>query len=260
MKKIISIVTTVIMMVALCLTMTACSASIEGTYKLESMTVEMGGVKVEIETGKEFQGITITEEAVVLTINEDKTWSMKVNLAGQKEDGDGTWEKRGGKYYLISEENGVKEEVEATINGKKLTLKATEEGASMQIVLSKSTTDTATDSTSDPFVGTYKLVSYKMEAGGVKIEMEPGKEYNGVTLTEDSIVLTINKDKTFIMKTDMMGQSAEENGTWEQRDGKYYLTATNNGVEETIVVTLDGNNLTLEETEEGASMQIVLKK
>lgn len=123
MKKIISIIATVIMMVALCITMTACSASIVGTYKLETMTTQIGNEKITLEVGKDYNGDTVEADDVVFTINNDKTWTMKSDVMGKNFDANGTWEERDGKYYLAVE--GMdNHEIEATLDGNKLTLKA----------------------------------------------------------------------------------------------------------------------------------------
>ncbi len=135
MKKIILGITTAIMMVVLCMTMTACS-SIEGTYKFDSMTMDMGGVEVKIEAGKEYQGVTIKEDVIVLTINKDKTFTYKADFLNQKLDLEGTWELKDGKYYLTATNNGVEETLVVTLDGNKISFKetATEQGIEVEAV------------------------------------------------------------------------------------------------------------------------------
>ncbi len=136
MKKIIMSITTAIMMVVLCMAMTACS-SIEGTYKLESVKVTTPGMTIEIEAGKEYNGVTIKEDAVVLTMNKDKTFTLKAEIPNMNMDEEGTWELKDGKYLLTMEENGVKDTQEATLDGNKLILKSSESGMEMEMVLKK---------------------------------------------------------------------------------------------------------------------------
>ncbi len=136
MKKIALGITTVIMMVILCMTMTACS-SIEGTYKLESVKMTAPGVTIDVKAGEAYNGVTINADAVVLTMNKDKTFTLKAALMDTNMDQEGTWEQKDGKYYLTMEENGVEEIQEATLNGNKLILKASESGMEIEMVLKK---------------------------------------------------------------------------------------------------------------------------
>lgn len=107
---------------------------------------------------------------------------------------------------------------------------------------------------SSSFSGTYKFYSMSMDAGGVSINYEVGKEYMGVTFNEDAFTLTVNEDNTWTMSTKMMGANETVSGTWEEKDGKYYLTA--DGETDTIEVTVDGKKITFDQ--EGA--KVVLKK
>ena len=74
--------------------------------------------------------------------------------------------------------------------------------------------------------------------------------FRSVKLTEDFFVLTIKEDNTFEMKMSAAASNSA-NGTWEEKDGKYYLTVEGNSVE----ITLSGNVLSL--NQEG--MRIELK-
>lgn len=107
---------------------------------------------------------------------------------------------------------------------------------------------------STSFSGTYKFYSMSMNSGGVSIKYEAGKEYNGVTFNEDMFTLTVNDDNTWSMSTQMIGANETTEGTWEEKDGKYYLTAE--GETEAIEVTIDGKKIIF--MQEGA--EIVLKK
>ncbi len=100
--------------------------------------------------------------------------------------------------------------------------------------------------------GTYKFQSMSMTQGGTTVEIKVGEQYMGmITLNEDAFVITINEDNTVEFKINMV-EEATVNGTWEEKDGKYYITLEG----ETQEITVKGNTLTMEN--EGA--KIVLKK
>lgn len=102
------------------------------------------------------------------------------------------------------------------------------------------------------FAGTYKFKSMSMTSGGISINYEVGKEYNGVTINEDAITLVVKEDNTFTMSMNMMGQSANQDGTWEEVDGKYYFSADG----EKFEVKRDGNKVIF--AQNGA--EVVLQK
>lgn len=97
------------------------------------------------------------------------------------------------------------------------------------------------------FEGTYKFSSMKMDMGGVSVTIEAGKPSTIMgtefTIEADAIILTVNKDNTFEIKGEMMGESMEQKGTWEMKDGKLLLTAEG----ETAEATVKGNTLTMEQ-------------
>lgn len=119
MKKVIAGILTLAAVAALCAVMAACSASFAGVYKFSSMSMNEGGVSVNIEAGKEWNGVTFNEDAFILTVNEDYTWTMQSKLFGSQESVKGTWEEGEGKYYLKAEGSGDKMEV--TREGNKIT-------------------------------------------------------------------------------------------------------------------------------------------
>lgn len=85
------------------------------------------------------------------------------------------------------------------------------------------------------------------------MNVEAGGEFMGMTISEDYMVLTVNDDNTFTMATNMGGTgSSSVDGTWEQKDGKYYFTIAGESVE----FTLSGSTLTFDQ--EG--MKVELKK
>lgn len=127
MKKVKGFLAAVVFAVLL-VCMAACSTGITGTYKFSSMSMNQGGLSVEVKAGEEFMGVTITEEAYSLTVNEDNTWTMKVNV-GEEFTQSGTWEEKDGKYVFSAEG----ESMEVTLSGNTLTFE--QDGA--KIVLKK---------------------------------------------------------------------------------------------------------------------------
>ncbi|MDE7168065.1 MAG: copper resistance protein NlpE [Clostridia bacterium] len=105
---------------------------------------------------------------------------------------------------------------------------------------------------STSITGTWKFYKASGTVSGMEINYEVGKEIaGGVKISEDFIVLTINEDNTYEMKSAMMGEETQK-GTWEQKDGKYYLNVEG----ESIEMTVKGSTLTFEQ--EG--MKLELKK
>jgi len=117
MKKIIAGILSAAAIVALCVCMTACSSGIVGTYKFRSMSMKQGGVSVDIKAGESYMGVTVTEDAYKLTVKDDNTFELKINM-GTEITQNGTWEQKDGKYYFIT--NGESEEV--TLSGNTLVL------------------------------------------------------------------------------------------------------------------------------------------
>lgn len=127
MKKVKGFLAAVVFAVLL-VCMAACSTGITGTYKFSSMSMNQGGLSLEVKAGEEFMGVTITEEAYSLTVNEDNTWTMKVNV-GEEFTQSGTWEEKDGKYLFSAEGKNM----EVTLSGNTLTFE--QDGA--KIVLKK---------------------------------------------------------------------------------------------------------------------------
>ncbi len=76
-----------------CLLFTGCGAKKAGVYKFESMMMDQGGMQIEINVGEKFMGaITLTEDFMVITLNEDGTVSIKVSdIMGDADMQTGTW-------------------------------------------------------------------------------------------------------------------------------------------------------------------------
>ena len=100
--------------------------------------------------------------------------------------------------------------------------------------------------------GTWKFHKASGSAYGIEINYEVGKEIApGMKINEDFMVLTINEDNTYELKSELMGDSTQK-GTWEQKDGKYYLNVEGESVE----MSVSGSTLTFEQD----GMKLELKK
>lgn len=117
MKKVLAAIISSLAIAALCICMSACSTGITGTWKFYKASGNVSGMEINYEVGTEITGgVKITEDFIVLTINEDNTFEMKMAMMGD-ETQKGTWEQKDGKYYLIVDD----ESVEVTLSGKTLT-------------------------------------------------------------------------------------------------------------------------------------------
>ena len=126
MKKVLAAVVSSLAAVILCVCFAACSTSITGTWKFHKASGAVQGMEVNYEVGKEINGVKITEDFVVLTINEDNTFEIKMAMMGD-EPATGTWEEKDGKYYLTVEG----ESVEMTLNC--ATLSFEQEGMKLEL-------------------------------------------------------------------------------------------------------------------------------
>ena len=106
MKKVLTVIISAIAAFVLCVCVVACSGGVEGTYKFSKMSVITGGVNVDISVGEKFMGVSLTEDAFVLTVNDDNTFELVINM-GETNGVSGTWELKDGKYYLLAEGNSI---------------------------------------------------------------------------------------------------------------------------------------------------------
>ncbi|MBD5583839.1 MAG: hypothetical protein HDQ88_02045 [Clostridia bacterium] len=106
---------------------------------------------------------------------------------------------------------------------------------------------------STTFTGTWKLSKVTVSAGGMEQTMEAGKEYNGSKISADAIIIEIKEDNTYEVKGELASMiGGAETGTWEEKDGKYYL--------DELEVSLNGTTLVMEYSESGLSVKMELKK
>ncbi len=133
MKKVLTIISAAIAAVVIAVLFAACSANYAGTYKFSSMSMDMGGATVEINAGEEFQGVTLTEDAIVLEIKDDETWTMTTNIGGAMTQ-TGTWTTSDGGIVLTGEDGS---EITATVSGNTITISETYSGTTQTITLKK---------------------------------------------------------------------------------------------------------------------------
>ena len=91
--------------IVLAISFAACGNA-AGTYKFSSMEVDMGGMKVSVTAGEAFMGMTITEDAFVLELKDDNTWTMSVNFGGATDVTEGEWSAEGSTVTL-TDDSGV---------------------------------------------------------------------------------------------------------------------------------------------------------
>lgn len=126
MKKAFKGILSVVAVIILGVCMSACSTGITGTYKFSKMTVNQGGVSMEVVAGESFMGVTVNSDAYVLTVKDDNTFELVVNM-GEEQKQSGTWEEKDGKYYFTVEG----ESIEVTLNGNTITFE--QEGARLEL-------------------------------------------------------------------------------------------------------------------------------
>ena len=109
------------------------------------------------------------------------------------------------------------------------------------------------------YVGSYNLVSMKMEGAGMTVEYVAGQAYNGVTISADACTLEVSEDNTWALTINLMGMSSDSEGTWSTNDdGALVLTESVSG--EAIAATLDGSALVFSQSESGMTMTLTLNK
>jgi hypothetical protein len=105
--------------------------------------------------------------------------------------------------------------------------------------------------------GTYKFKSMTTKMGDVETTVTVGQEVLGLgTLTEDYMVIELKEGGAAAVSNAMGGQAINLEGTWAQEGSDITITMTG----ETQVFKLNGNQLSITESEAGMEMTIVLQK
>ncbi|HIR66848.1 MAG TPA: hypothetical protein IAB94_02225 [Candidatus Coproplasma avicola] len=114
----------------------ACASSFAGTYGLSSISMDLGGMSMDIEVGEEIMGtgIALEADAFSLVVNEDNTWSMSMNFMGEAQTEGGTWRAEGNSLILVDAANA---ETTATLDGSTLIMSKTIDGMSATITFIK---------------------------------------------------------------------------------------------------------------------------
>lgn len=86
--------------------------------------------------------------------------------------------------------------------------------------------------------GTYKFSSFTISVLGISKTVNAGEDYNGTTVSADSITITLNSDGTG--SSNILGTTA--NFTYSEVEGKDNVYKTSTGIE----MTISGNKLVFE--------------
>lgn len=122
MKKIRRLFMAIAAFCTLCVSfvLAGCSASTEGTYKFYSMKGEKNGIQIEIEVGEKFMGMmTLTEDFITMTLNEDGSVAAISKTNGEEEISTGLWIKSGEENIAITLDGETKN---CACDGKTLTI------------------------------------------------------------------------------------------------------------------------------------------
>lgn len=129
-KKIAISLVSLMAILVLAFSMSACATNFVGTYKIDSMVVKSDGEQITIKVGEEIMnGITLTEDYMVIEVKDDNTFTITV--AGQTMDGTWTSEGRTLKLDIDGEVQ------EATLKGKTLTISGDMYGSDSTITFKK---------------------------------------------------------------------------------------------------------------------------
>ncbi len=123
MKKIVSILFATLL--CLCGIMIVGCGNLAGTYKFRSLSGSEGGIEIHVDVGEEYNGVTITEDFIVLELYDGGT----CKLTAYNQTLSGVWSSEGNKITVTADG----EDTVFVKKGKKLTM--VEDG--MTITLSK---------------------------------------------------------------------------------------------------------------------------
>lgn len=115
MKKIVTILMATLLCV--CSLMIVGCSNVAGTYKFKSLSSSDGGIEINVEVGEKYNGVTITEDFVVLELHDDGTckltaynqtltgvWTIEGNKITVTTDGDDSiFVKKGRKLTMVED-------------------------------------------------------------------------------------------------------------------------------------------------------------
>ena len=132
MKKIVAIVSSLVLVLAMGIMLAACSSNPVGTYKFDSMSVTINGETKDLKVGDElYPGSKLTEDYMVYELKEDNTYTVSV---GGNETMTGKWEQDGS---TIKFKAGDTEVGSAKLSGNKLTIEQKDGPMPGKVVLKK---------------------------------------------------------------------------------------------------------------------------
>ena len=106
---------------------------VEGTYKFDSMTLNVAGVETTVKAGEEYMGKKLDAEYLTIELKDDG-----VAVFAGEEAMDCKWEEKDGKIVFYEEVDGEKAELySATVDGDTMTITVGEAGFSSTTVLKK---------------------------------------------------------------------------------------------------------------------------
>ncbi len=296
MKKLTAFLASLAMILCLCFSAVACNkqdpSAIAGTYKLLKMTMVTDGTTVIVGPGSNYTGISVTEDSFVLYLREDKTYKM---IKTAEKDNDvvtiGTWEYNGNAsaaIILTAPDGDIPDDnrTEAIIDDGvfKMTVSETEEMSASEsesaaqqtttitLELKKVSSETDTYGSVFEVCGTYKLSELTVTIGNSTTSVKPGQV--GTEITEDTVVLLLKDDKTYVL-TNLLEETEDEEapvshtGKWDfARNAETVVLfapegeSTGNAAEDSLLIAFKGDTVTITEEEEetGMSLVIVLKK
>ena len=133
MKKLLTMFIVFVLSI-ICSAFVGCSNGIEGTYKFKSMSGNMHGIEICIESEEEFFGVMkIPENFIILTLDYDYTYILTTSADDDSVEV-GKWKIEDGNLKLI--QNG-KTSDEFRFKGKDLIFNLELEGIDFEVVLSK---------------------------------------------------------------------------------------------------------------------------
>lgn len=153
-----------------------------GVYRLSRLQYVEDGEVVTVDTGDLLDGEVMTEDFVVLLLNEDGTAKLTITGQGISDAVEGVWKQTmGGKAEITV---GTLTQTVAmdwnrfTFRMDKWTVTFTKQGS---------------------FTGTYRLTSLQYAANGIVVTVNAGETFMDKELKENFIVMELNADGTLVL-------------------------------------------------------------